>query len=148
MVKILKMVHEIWPKFGGLDCLTPLPHQPPGIPWDNSENWKILIFVPKNGPILGKTFQKSGVAAKRCVLQGSYWSANLIFRTFFLLESCFVVNPDNFFIAKSDLNLKCVESERVKNMEIWPWRPNGASYRGHTEAPSCFSAPSHTRKVY
>ena len=41
-----------------------------------------------------------------------------VFRMFSLLESCLVVNPDNFFIAKSDLNLKCVESERVKNMKI------------------------------
>ena len=54
----------------------------------------------------GQTVRFTGVILKRKVN----------FQDVSLLESCFVVNPDNFFIAKSDLNLKCVESERVKNM--------------------------------
>ena len=97
LAKISKTDHDFWPKFGSLDGLPPLPHQPLGIPWDNSENWEILIFVPKNGPILGKIFQKSGAAAKRCVLQRLYWSAKLIFRTFHLLGRCLAVILDHFY---------------------------------------------------
>ena len=60
--------------------------------------------LARNGPMVRFT----GVILKRKVN----------FLDVSLLERCLVVNPDNFFIAKSDPNLNCVASERVKNMEI------------------------------
>ena len=68
---------------------------------------RFWLYVPKNGDRFGwlewknwQKCQKWPVTAKRCVLQRSYWSAKLIFRTFSLLETYFVVIPDSFLLQK------------------------------------------------
>ena len=42
----------------GLDGLPPLPHQPPGIPWDNSEKLRNFDFRPKKWANFGQNFPK------------------------------------------------------------------------------------------
>ena len=68
------MAHEIWPKFSGLDCLSPLPHQPPGFPgitqkiekfWFSSQKW---ANFGQNFPKIrrgGQTVRFTGVILKR-----------------------------------------------------------------------------------